>query len=137
MKFLVWLVFMAVLSGCASSGAFMPKSDYPPDPWVKGYADPDDCLGGEKLAARHFALPEYPGKPFDLGAQGWVMLRLDVNAQGQTENVVVERAVPDKWFPGPSRKAAQKWLFEPPKDGPLKKCRVLIRFKLGGVTLGS
>ena len=58
-------VFLGLLtSACASTdvseGTFKPKSQYPPDPWVKGYSNPDDCLGGEKLAAIDFALPDYP-----------------------------------------------------------------------------
>jgi len=125
-----------VLSACTSSKPFMPKSDYPPDPWVKGYAHPDDCLGGEKLAARRFALPDYSRKAYRKGRQGWVILRLDVNAAGETENVAIERSVPSQ-FGKTARRAAENWLFEPPRDGPLGNCRVLIRFRLGQVTLGS
>lgn len=129
-----------VLVSCASASngkAFLPKSDYPNDPWVKGYSDPDDCIGGEKLAARKFALPEYPRKAFKAGAQGWVLLRLDVNGAGETQNVRVERALPDRFFSDNAIRAAQQWQFMPPKDGPLKSCRVLLRYKLGGVSLGG
>ena len=87
-----------ILSSCAtdvSKATFKPKSQYPPDPWVKGYSNPDDCLGGEKLAAIDFDLPDYPRRAFKSGRQGWVIVRLDVNASGETENVEVERAVPD------------------------------------------
>lgn len=131
------LVTALALFGCASNGRFMPKSDYPIDPWVKGYADPDDCLGGEKLAARHFALPTYPKKAFKNGRQGWVILRLDVDAAGATQNVRIERAIPDRLFGGGAIKAARKWQFEPPIDGALKNCRVLIRYRLGEVSLGG
>lgn len=125
-----------VLAGCASDKPFYPQSHYPPDPWVKGYAEKEDCIGGEKLAALKFELPEYPSRAFRTGRQGWVILRLDVNAAGNTENVEVERALPDRMFGGNARKAAQAWVFRPPKDGPMTACRVLLRYRLGEVTLG-
>lgn len=128
------------LSACATPDGFRPKSDYPPDPWVKGYSDPQDCLEGEKLAARAFALPKYPKKAFRTGRQGWVILRLDVDAQGETQNVDIERAVPQGglWggFEDASMKAAQNWQFKPPET-PLTACRVLIRYRMGSVSLGS
>jgi len=125
----------AGLSACASK-PFKPKSYYPPDPWVKGYADPDDCIGGEKLAAINLDLPKYPRSAFRTGRQGWVILRLDVDADGATQNVSIERALPGGMFEGTSKKAAKKWLFQPPIE-PLGNCRVLIRFRLGTVSLGG
>ena len=135
-------VFLGLLtSACASTdvseGTFKPKSQYPPDPWVKGYSNPDDCLGGEKLAAIDFELPDYPRKAFRSGRQGWVIVRLDVNAQGETENVNIERAVPDYAFPDNARRAVQNWRFEPPAGGALQNCRVLLRYRFGTVTLGG
>ena len=134
------LVACAVLAGCAAPSTFTPRSHYPPDPWVKGYSESDDCLGGEQLAARRFELPDYPGRAFRAGAQGWVMLRMDVDAQGITQNVAVERAVPRGgiWggFEGASLEAARAWRFEPPA-APLQDCRVLLRYRLGKVSLGG
>ena len=132
-----FIVFAILLASCASAKPFVPKSDYPPDPWVKGYADPDDCIGGENLAAVNFELPDYPRKAHKSGRQGWVILRLDVNAIGAVENVRVERALPGRLFGGNARRAAQRWQFQPPKDGPMQNCRVLIRYRLGGVSLGG
>jgi len=133
-----WLIFIAlILSGCATQDVFKPRSQYPPDPWVKGYSNPDDCLGGEKLAAREFVLPKYPRRSFNSGRQGWVIMKLDVNASGRTENIEVERSVPDGLFEGVSRDAVRDWTFQPPKDGALKNCRVLLRFRAGDVTLGG
>ena len=133
--FLAVLILLPIFAGC-SSKPFYPKSEYPNDPWVKGYADKDDCIGGEKLAAIDFKLPEYPRKAFRKGLQGWVILRLDVDAQGQTTDVRVERALPQNSFESATRNAAKKWLFSPPAT-PLNNCRVLIRYKLGGVSLGG
>lgn len=126
-----------VLSACATDQYFKPKSEYPPDPWVKGYSNPEDCLGGEQLAAREFVLPKYPRSAYNSGRQGWVIIRLDVNEAGETINVDVERAVPSGLFSGTAKKAVENWSFEPPKAGPMQNCRVLLRFKLGGVSLGS
>lgn len=124
------------LSACASD-VFKPQSAYPPDPWVKGYSDADDCLGGEDLAAIDFALPEYPRRAFQSGRQGWVIMRLDVDANGNTEDVKVERSVPDGLFEGPSRRAVENWRFAPPKSGRLENCRVLLRYRAGSVSLGG
>ncbi|MDA8707821.1 energy transducer TonB [Hellea sp.] len=131
------LALTVIVSGCATKDTFRPKSQYPPDPWVKGYSNPDDCLGGEKLAAVNFELPKYPRRSFNSGRQGWVIMRLDVRADGETENVDVERSVPDGLFEGVSRAAVKDWRFAPPKDGALKNCRVLLRFRAGDVTLGG
>lgn len=130
-------ISLAVLAGCATQEVFKPRSQYPPDPWVKGYSNPDDCLGGETLAARNFDLPTYPRRAFNSGRQGWVIMRLDVNAQGRTESIEVERSVPDGLFEAASRTAVKNWTFQPPKDGALKNCRVLLRYRFGTVTLGT
>ena len=131
----------AMLSGCASSGEpepFMPRSDYPIDPWVKGYAQEDDCLGGEKLAAVKFDLPDYPRRAFKGGRQGWTIVQLDVDAAGQTQNVKIQRAVPfGGLFENPSKAAVENWVFKAPAGGPLNNCRVLIRYRMGKVSLGG
>ena len=135
------LILTALAAGCSttdvSEGTFKPQSQYPPDPWVKGYSNADDCIGGEKLAAIDFDLPSYPRKAFKSGRQGWVIVRLDVNASGETENIEIERAVPDYAFPANARAAVKKWRFEPPKDGALNNCRVLLRYRFGTVSLGG
>ncbi|NNE58610.1 MAG: energy transducer TonB [Hellea sp.] len=122
---------------CSTAPYFKPKSEYPPDPWVKGYSNPDDCLGGEQLAARKFYLPDYPRTAFNAGRQGWVIVRLDVTQAGETENVTIERSVPAGTFDGAAKQAVREWQFEPPKSGPMSDCRVLLRFRLGGVSLGA
>ena len=137
MKPLIYICMALTLSNCATKDVFTPKSQYPPDPWVKGYSNPDDCIGGEKLAARDFELPKYPKRSFNTGRQGWVIMKLDVNAAGMTENVDVERSIPDGLFENVSRDAVKGWRFEPPKEGALENCRVLLRFRAGEVTLGG
>ena len=132
-----WLIIGLLLGACATKSTFYPKSEYPPDPWVKGYSDPDDCLGGEKLAAVSFELPDYPRRAFNGGIQGWTIVTLDVTADGATDNVEIERAVPEGLFGGASKDAVRNWQFEPPEGGALQNCRVLIRYRFGRVSLGS
>lgn len=131
-----WLFLAAGLSACGSTSVFTPRSAYPPDPWVKGYSDPDDCIGGEALAAVKFDMPAYPKSAFRNGRQGWTIMRLDVGPDGATENVRVERSVPSGTFDNASLKAVRDWQFRPPK-APLSNCRVLLRYRAGEASLGS
>ena len=134
------LPLVLLLAACATKSTFEPRSTYPPDPWVKRYSDPDDCLGGEALEAVEFALPDYPRRAFNAGQQGWVILRLDIDASGETQNVRSERAVPEGgiWgnFEDASVEAAESWTFRPPA-APLTDCRVLLRYRFGSVSLGG
>ncbi|WP_189586128.1 energy transducer TonB [Litorimonas cladophorae] len=124
------------ISSCGSTTTFNPRSAYPPDPWVKGYSNPDDCIGGEKLAAIEFDLPSYPKSAFRNGQQGWAIIRLNVDAAGLTQNVKVERSVPSGVFETASRKAVEAWRFQPPAK-PLSDCRVLLRYRAGEASLGG
>ena len=127
---------VAAANACATKDTFNPKSEYSPDPWVKGYSNPDDCIGGEQLAAVNFELPNYPKRAFNTGRQGWVIIRLDVDAGGQTQNIDIERSVPAGLFEKASRNAVDDWTFQPPKSGALTNCRILLRYRFGSVSLG-
>jgi TonB family protein len=131
-----WLFLAAGLTACGSTSVFTPKSAYPPDPWVKGYSDPDDCIGGEALAAVKFDMPSYPKSAFRNGQQGWTIMRLDVSKNGATENIRVERSVPGGTFDKASLKAVEAWQFRPPAN-PLSNCRVLLRYRAGEASLGG
>jgi len=137
MRQIVCLLAVTGLTACGSTDVFQPASAYPPDPWVKGYSDPDDCIGGEDLAAIDFDLPIYPSGAFRTGRQGWTIVRLDVEASGATQNVRIERSVPSGMFDKASRKAVEAWRFQPPNKGGLQDCRVLLRYQMGIVTLGN
>ncbi|WP_298914160.1 energy transducer TonB [uncultured Algimonas sp.] len=125
------------LAGCGSTSVFNPQSQYPPDPYVKGYADPDDCIGGEALAAIDLDLPEYPKRPFRTGRQGWVLLRLDIAPDGSVAAAETERALPVGLFEASAERAVRTWTFEPPRGGALTDCRVLVRYRMGAVSLGG
>ena len=131
------LIAAVLLTGCGSTQVFQPQSQYPPDPYVKGYADPDDCIGGEALAAIDLPLPDYPARAFRTGRQGWVILRLDVAEDGTIAEADAQRALPVGLFERAAERAAARWRFEPPAAGRLTDCRVLIRFRLGEVSIGG
>ncbi|MEP6343182.1 MAG: energy transducer TonB [Maricaulaceae bacterium] len=125
-----------VLTSCASSDPqFQARSQYPPDPWVKGHASPDDCIGGEELAARHIPLPEYPKKALRRGNQGWVIVKLDVGPDGTVDNVIAEKSIPSNVFENHTLRTLKTWTFAPPRQNSLQNCRVLIRYRLGVVSL--
>lgn len=130
-------IIAVMLTGCGSTSTFHPQSQYPPDPYVKGYADPDDCIGGESLAAIDLPMPEFPSRAFRTGRQGWVILRLDVGADGSVVSAVAQRALPEGLFEKSAERAAGQWRFEPPAGGSLTNCRVLVRYRLGEVSLGG
>ena len=129
------LLFIA----CTSSNRFRPQSQYPPDPWVKGYASPDDCIGGEALAARHIPLPDYPKRALRQGLQGWAIIKLDVDSDGYVTNIAVEDSVPEAIFARPTKKTVSKWKFQPLNNGKtsLRNCRVLIRYRMGKVMIAK
>ena len=131
-----WLFLALAVSACGSTDVFTPKSFYPPDPWVKGYSDPDDCIGGEALAAIRFDMPSYPKSAFRKGQQGWTIMRLDIAEDGSTENIRVERSLPNGYFDKASVKAVEDWQFRAP-EAALENCRVLLRYRAGEVTLGG
>lgn len=136
MRLCVCLAAIA-LTSCGSTQIFTPQSQYPPDPYVKNYADPDDCIGGEALAAIDLALPEYPDRAFRTGRQGWVLLRLDVAADGSIAQAEAERALPVGMFERSAERGASQWRFEPPASGGLTNCRVVVRYRLGAVSIGG
>ena len=131
-----WLILTLGLTACGSTTVFTPRSAYPPDPWVKGYSNPDDCIGGEDLAAVKFEMPSYPKSAFRKGLQGWTIVRLDLDAEGATENVRIERSVPSGTFDKASVLAVEAWQFRPP-EAPLFDCRVLLKYQSGVAVLGG
>ena len=131
-----WLILSLGLIACGSTTVFTPRPAYPPDPWVKGYSDPDDCIGGEDLAAIKFDMPIYPKSAFRNGQQGWTIVRLDLTANGLTENVRIERSVPTGTFDKASISAVEAWQFRPPA-APLSNCRILLKYQAGEVNLGG
>lgn len=140
------LISAISLWSCSSAPtSFTPRSQYPPDPWVKGYANPDDCIGGEALAARSIPLPDYPKSALRKGRQGWVIIKLDIAEDGSAVNVQTERSVPEGVFEKHTERTLKTWKFAPPRPVSaaaggesslgLENCRILIRYRVGIVSI--
>lgn len=134
------LVFAAVflLAACLSGGddVFVPQSDYGLPPVPSAYAEPGDCQGGSRLEAVRVEEPEYPGRAFARGLQGWVVLRLDVDPEGRPRRVRVLEAQPGGVFERAARRTVRNWRFAPPGEPGLERCVVVLDFRLGQGRIG-
>jgi TonB family protein len=129
----------ALLAACVPFGhsrVFIPKSDYgiPPNP--KAYSKTGDCQGGSKLAAAHLEQPEYPAAAWRRGQQGWVVVRLDVDPRGRTHNVHVADSQPVGPFDLAAVGTVLSWKFMPPGGKGLKRCIVVLDYRLGVGRIG-
>lgn len=130
------------LSACAVSlpftgGQFTPKGDYPQPLPAQSYAEPGQCSGGSRLAAREVFTPDYPRRAYIKGIQGWALVKLDVALDGTTENVSVVREAPPGWFASASRNAVEDWTFLPPQTGRMTDCLVRLDYRMGGVSISG
>ena len=60
--------------------------------------------------------PAYPEEAKALGQSGHVVLKLRVGPDGRVREAVVEESVPAGLFDAASLAAAQRWIFDPPKE---------------------
>ncbi len=117
------------------SQPFFPTSDFPVTPNVEALIGPEDCQGAT-LAAQEFELPDYPGRAYSRGLQGWVVVRFHVYDTGQTRRVRVARAVPDGPFNGASVEAVENWVFRELDPGQaLSNCVVMFEYRMGNVRI--
>ncbi len=125
-------------AGCAGGGrdVFVPQSDYGIPPESNEYSEPGDCEGGSRLAAVSLDEPEYPRRAFRNGVQGWVVVRLDVGADGRTSNVEIVESQPTNAFNREARRTVRNWVFEPPGEPGLERCVVVLDFRLGQARIG-
>jgi TonB family protein len=128
------LIAGAMLAACIPfhhGRVFVPRSDYPIAPNAKSYTKPGDCQGGSKLAAEHLEQPKYPAAAWRRGQQGWVVVRLDVDAKGKTHNVHIADAQPAGPFDLTAVGTVLSWQFQPPGGKGLKRCIVVLDYRLG------
>ncbi|PHS28156.1 MAG: hypothetical protein COA84_02610 [Robiginitomaculum sp.] len=130
------LVALFVFVGCASKKPFRLSNAYPMPPSIKRLSEPGACQGGEALAARTLIVPKYPRFAKRQGRQGWVVAKLDVRPDGQTDAVSIKRSAPGGVFDGSAIKAIEKWQFAPVGGTGLKNCLVFIDYRLGQVRIG-
>lgn len=57
--------------------------------------------------------PEFPQEARVKGISGFVLLSLDINEEGQPENISVVKADPRNMFEQEARKAVRKWRYKP------------------------
>ena len=116
---------------------FTPSGDYGFPPTPADYTEPGDCQGGSRLAADEVNDPEYPRAAFRRGQQGWVVLRLDVDAEGVTRNVEVLESQPRTGpFDRAARRTVRDWRFQPPGEPGLTRCVVVLDYRLGAGRIG-
>ena len=116
-------------------GTFMPRDELPVPPNVSRLIGEADCQGST-LAAVSASMPEYPHDAYVRGRQGWVVVRFNVEPDGQVDNARIAHAVPDGPFNRVSRRAVSDWQFRPLGEGQhLENCVVLFEYRLGEVRL--
>ncbi|WP_203290811.1 energy transducer TonB [Maricaulis parjimensis] len=142
------LVVSGLLSSCGSvtggltpsllerdRGPFVPRDELPVPPNVSRLIGEGDCQGST-LAAVSAGMPDYPHSAWVRGRQGWVVVRFNVLADGQVDDVRIAHAVPSGPFNRVSRRAVSQWQFQPLQSGtPLQNCVVLFEYRLGEVRL--
>ena len=148
----LFLIFASVvtvfISGCtglpasivpdrfeAERGPFYPRDMFPIPPNVESLIGPDDCQGAT-LAAVSASVPEYPMRAWEMGRQGWVVVRFHVYSDGSVHQVRVARSVPDGPFDRVSRRAVGEWRFLPLEGvDVLQNCVVMFEFRAGEVRI--
>jgi TonB family protein len=79
--------------------------------------------------------PKYPKAALIAGTEGWVLLEIDVNENGEVENVRVIDGEQRNMFQSEARRAVEQWKYRPfmDRDGkPMRKAdhQVRVDFKL-------
>ena len=102
----------------------------------------ESTLLAQKLATITDAMPEqriapkYPVSEARSGREGYVVMSFIVEPDGSTSNVLVEDSSGSKHFEKASKKALQKWTFEPATENgePIQQCKntVQLDFKMSG-----
>ncbi len=134
----VFIPFIAILlAGCGGGHSFKVNHDYPLPPAIKRLTAPGACTGGGGLAAVSLPVPHYPASARRKGRQGWVVVSLDVTAQGTVNNVAVRQSAPGKIFDRSALRAVRQWVFRAPGGDGLHDCLVFIDYRLGAVRIGQ
>jgi TonB family protein len=79
--------------------------------------------------------PKYPRAALISGAEGWILLKIDVNEKGEVENVRIVGGERRNMFEMEAKRAVEKWKYRPFKDANgniLRKAdhQVRVDFKL-------
>ena len=86
--------------------------------------------------------PKYPRAALIAGVEGWVLLQIDINEQGEVENVRVVGGEQRNMFESEAKRAVAQYKYKPFVDGsgkPFRKVdhQVRVNFKLVDEEAGS
>lgn len=95
---------------------------------------------GDALSTPYYKIkPKYPKAALISGLEGWVLMVIDINENGEVENVRVIDGEQRNTFQSEARRAVQQWKYKPfvGTDGhPIRKAdhQVRVDFKLEDAT---
>lgn len=95
---------------------------------------------GDALATPYYKIkPKYPKAALVSGTEGWVLMNVDVNENGEVENIRIVDGEEKNLFQSEARRAVSQWKYRPFVDGsgkPFKKInhQVRVDFKLAEST---
>jgi len=137
-----------------------PVQDKAPDNTPKELQDEKSDVAGTQKAAKEEASPgstntgtaattpyyrikpKYPRAALISGTEGWVMMEIDINEQGEVENVRVVDGEQRNMFQNEAKRAVALWKYRPFVDAsgkPLRKqdYQVRVDFKLNETESGT
>jgi protein TonB len=95
----------------------------------------NDSNGTASSTPYYKVKPKYPQAALVSGTEGWIELKIDINEQGEVENVRIIGGEQRNTFQSEARRAVEKWKYKPFRDAsgnPVKKIDHIVRvdFKL-------
>lgn len=84
----------------------------PPAPPAPPAPNPD-MEASVDISSKNMNPPKYPPRAYQQGAQGTVILIIDVDAEGNVTNVTVEKSSRNRDLDRAAMDAARKWRFNP------------------------
>lgn len=103
---------------------------------AKAAANPGAEGAGDAATTPYYKIkPKYPRAALVSGVEGWILLKVDINEQGEVENVRVIGGEQRNMFQDEARRAVEKWKYKPflgANGAPVKKIdhQVRVDFKL-------
>jgi len=81
---------------------------------VKPVAAPSSEGTGDAVDTPYYKIkPKYPRAALAAGVEGFILLKIDINEQGEVENVRVVGGEQRNMFQDEARRAVEKWKYKP------------------------